>query len=711
MNLAATPRPRAGWRRALKVLLAVDLVELGVFLSLVVVHAVAHSEVLGESAYVAGALLGLTSIATVSMAPIYGYLAYPALRKPIAFMAVLVVGTFLAHMYIIDNPPLGISASISGTVGSSVSDSQVTMSTVFKGATLTVTVTDSGSDAIGYLSVAVGSSVLPSSGLTFVPTATSALQPGAQDSGTWSLQSSPSAPVILNYEYLPCYDTVKEVDGCIMDESYYVPSAQTMLNGTQCGPTVPNCNMEHPFLSKALIAAGIAAFGNNAFGWRILNVIMGTFSLPLMFALVLRVSKRRDLAYISAGLLALDVMFFSQSSAALLDIPTVFFGLLAFVAYAYEARVWRLDRYMISGIFMGLAVLCKETAIFLVLALLTYHLLTHREGARPRPTEEGVVGSGAKRFDLLYIARVLEILLILCATATLVVLSAGSLGLSLPRFYFYLFGYSTVGVAVLAFLTEMTQLAKRRPEMKHLLLSGVELVCVSAAVFALGMQAYDSLFASHAFPLFTDQLRYIISYGSSLIGGGWTYGNHIQITPFSWMTYYEPVPYYKIIISVCVGSIVNGVCQGTSTVFPGVAYYGVTNFIETWTTYIWFPLAALVAWRVYGPVRRGLEKFGFSDPAGRTLTGDQKAAVLALVWFSWGYFPYVLLYAYGRVTYPFYIIPAVPAIALGAACFLTRNWVPRYAIYLYLAGAFAIFFLFFPSKAFFPDWLRALIGR
>ena len=420
-----------------------------------------------------------------------------------------------------------------------------------------------------------------------------------------------------------CFDPVKNVNGCIMDESYYVPAAETMLRGTQCGPTVSNCNPEHPFLSKALIAAGIAAFGDNAPGWRIFNVLLGTFSLPLMFALVLKLSKSRKASYVSATLLALDVMFFSNSSAALLDVPMVFFALLAFVLYFYKVRLWKLDPFTLSGISLGLAVLSKETGIFLLATLATYHL---------------IAGDGGKK------------LRVVCA---------------------------------------------------------VEIVVVTAGVFILGLQAYDALFARAAFPTFLDQIHYMLSYGSSLIGPGWSYGGpngtSIQITPLSWITYYQPVTYYGTSVSVCS----NSVC----TSYPGVAYYGVTNLIETWTTYLWAPLAALAIWEVFRPRRGGLERFGFVDTASRNLSGETKLALLSLVWFSWNYFPYLALFAAGRVTYPFYFIPALPAVAMGASYFLTRKWVPRYALVLYVAGAFVFFFVFFPDKAFLPVWLRALIGR
>ena len=123
------------------------------------------------------------------------------------------------------------------------------------------------------------------------------------------------------------------------------------------------------------------------------------------------------------------------------------------------------------------------------------------------------------------------------------------------------------------------------------------------------------------------------------------------------------------------------------------------------------PLAALAIWKIYRPRGGGLERFGFVDTASRNLSGDAKLALLSLIWFSWNYFPYLALFTVGRVTYPFYFIPALPAVAMGASYFLTRKWVYRYLPVLYVAGAFVFFFVFFPDKAFLPVWLRALIGK
>ncbi len=529
MELTQTKQRWSSLYSFFKIIFTVTLAEVGLFVVLVIVHAVLPYSALAQIAEFTGISFGVTfAIATTFVGVVYAYLAYPKYRTPIVFIVLLTASTLAAHLYTI---------------------------------------------------------------------------------------STPSLPA--------CFDNQKNVNGCIMDESYYVPAAETLLKGTQCGPTVPNCNTEHPFLSKALIAAGIEALGDNAAGWRIFNVLLGTFSLPLVFVLVLKLSKSRTASYLSTTLLALDVMFFSNSSAALLDIPMVFFALLAFVLYFYKVRFWKLDSFTLSGILLGLAVLSKETAIFLLATLATYHL---------------IAGEGGKK------------LRVLCA---------------------------------------------------------VEIVVVTAGVFVLGLQVYDTLLARAAFPTFLDQIHYMLSYGSSLIGPGWSYGgphgNSTQITPLSWITYYQPITYYGTSFSVCAGSV--------CTSYPGVAYYGVTNLIETWTIYLWVPLAALAIWAVFRPRRGGLEQFGFVDTTSRNLSGETKLALLSLIWFSWNYFPYLILFAAGRVTYPFYFIPALPAVAMGASYFLTRKSVPRYAALLYVAGAFVFFFLFFPDKAFLPVWLRALIGR
>ena len=88
--------------------------------------------------------------------------------------------------------------------------------------------------------------------------------------------------------------------------------------------------------------------------------------------------------------------------------------------------------------------------------------------------------------------------------------------------------------------------------------------------------------------------------------------------------------------------------------------------------------------------------------------GEERFIVLVLSWFSWNYFPYVFLTLRGISTYPFYVIPAMPAAALGTAYLLGQRWMPRWAVAVYLAGAFLFFLTFYPDKAVLPSWLRGV---
>ncbi len=98
---------------------------------------------------------------------------------------------------------------------------------------------------------------------------------------------------------------------------------------------------------------------------------------------------------------------------------------------------------------------------------------------------------------------------------------------------------------------------------------------------------------------------------------------------------------------------------------------------------------------------------------GQEQPSDRSFAVarFAFLWYVFAYFPYIALYFYGRVTYPYYILPAMPAISIGCAYLLTRKWFPREVAYVVLAGVFLWFFLYYPDKSFLPSQLRAILGH
>lgn len=170
----------------------------------------------------------------------------------------------------------------------------------------------------------------------------------------------------------------------IGDENFYVGEANRILHGQAL------VLLEHPPLGKWFIAIGIFIFGNNGVGWRIIPVIFGIASIFIFYFICVELVQN----------------FFGKSIISEEDTskwfqPTVFIPVLATFLFAFEnlsfvlAHIAMLDvfyvtlmllgllfylkhSYLLCGISMGLSLLCKETAIFGIVALGLHWLITHR---------------------------------------------------------------------------------------------------------------------------------------------------------------------------------------------------------------------------------------------------------------------------------------------------------------------------------------------
>ena len=617
-------------RRPLRLLVALTFADLAAFLVAAYAHALTSEEVLVLPAEVLGAALGLLAGAALLVGVAHAWLAYPQHRRPVAFVVAITLATLLAHAYVIGTPTLSSQQSVAGAVGTTIYSSfkddlghpQLTVSSTLEGEQLSVTVQATGDLLYNGKAYAYPTLITPQAtgpGFSSQPSFGSPLEPGSSATGTWTVTGRPTE-INVTFAELDCYDAKSQSYGCIMDEIYYVPYGMTIFAGTQCftGGGAPNgCHLEHPPLAPALIAAGMEVFGEyNVVGWRMMPAILGSFSIPLLFGMAWKASGNKKIGYLSATLLSLDVMFFAQSGAAVLDIPEVFFILAGFFAYFAKLRVWKLDRYVIAGVLFGLAGLAKEVAVFMLLAFMTYILLFEE-------------GSRRSRID------------------------------------------SVLKVSLL-----------------------VGLVLVG------GLQAYDSALATSAYPNFLHNVNYILGYGSGLTTGcpwncGWSdAATGGYITPLNWFTYYSPVAYFKVY-----------------TTYIFVSYYGVTNLLVSWTVFDWVPLAANTLYR-YSRRPKGTPGAQPPDEIASAKEREAKFAGLALVTFLWGYLPYyVILFLMDRVTNPFYVIPAIHAIAMGAAFWVSRDWFPKKLMAVYLVMVFVFFLIYFPDKGFLPVWLRIIIGH
>jgi len=113
------------------------------------------------------------------------------------------------------------------------------------------------------------------------------------------------------------------------DEVYHARTAYEHISG------ISPYENSHPPLGKIFIMLGVAIFGMNPFGWRIIGTLFGIAMIPLMYCFALRLFKKREYAFFAAALFAFDFMHFAQTRIGTIDVYGVFF-VIAMLYYMYK---------------------------------------------------------------------------------------------------------------------------------------------------------------------------------------------------------------------------------------------------------------------------------------------------------------------------------------------------------------------------------------
>lgn len=147
-----------------------------------------------------------------------------------------------------------------------------------------------------------------------------------------------------------------------------MPAARDLLSGSLIPYSTPS--NAHPPLVLAWLALSWKIFGYSTVVTRCAMLLLAAFSLLGFFRLARTVSNP-PVAVLSAFLTAIYPVFFSQSSLALVDLPSA--GLI----------FWGLDDYVRgqrtrSAVWFAAAVLAKETAILVPLALFLWEAMPPR---------------------------------------------------------------------------------------------------------------------------------------------------------------------------------------------------------------------------------------------------------------------------------------------------------------------------------------------
>lgn len=124
----------------------------------------------------------------------------------------------------------------------------------------------------------------------------------------------------------------------------------------------------HPPISKLGMVVGMLVFGENSFGWRIPQAIMGTVAIILVYLLAEAILKDRLAALLSAAVFSLDGLPLVLSRMGMNDSYVLVFALASVLLFIKNKNIW-------SFIFFGMAIASKWSAIYILPILFVSHFV------------------------------------------------------------------------------------------------------------------------------------------------------------------------------------------------------------------------------------------------------------------------------------------------------------------------------------------------
>jgi dolichyl-phosphate-mannose-protein mannosyltransferase len=375
----------------------------------------------------------------------------------------------------------------------------------------------------------------------------------------------------------------------IFDEAFYVNAARVILGlpaTTNYADSPPGLdpNTEHPPLGKLVIAGSIAIFGDNGLGWRFPSVIAAMIALAAVYQILRSTARSAWLALLVVTLVAFDNLTFVHGRIGTLD-------MLVLAPMLVGSWLALKRRWVLAGIAVGIALLVKLTALYALLAVALWVLLS-----------EGPTWWRNRRIPL----------------------------------------RAAAGPLLFA--------------------------AVSLAVAVGGLAALDSKYTTFASPL--DHIGRMVSYGANLRAPATAgFCPEADSKPWQWIFNECQIGYLRVDITVSSGE------QVVAKV-PTIDFRGAMNPLLVGA----IPLAALFAAWYAWKTRSAL-------------------AIWAVSWGLANYLPYVALALFtNRIMYIYYMLPVVPAIAVGVALLLLRAGLPRPIRWAFLIAYAAGFVAYFPYR-------------
>ena len=228
--------------------------------------------------------------------------------------------------------------------------------------------------------------------------------------------------------------------------------------------------------------------------------------------------------------------------------------------------------------------------------------------------------------------------------------------------------YAVLAVGLWLLFTDGPEWWRRRRVPLRELVGPVAFVGLTAGVFLVGLAVLDARFTTFATPF--DHVSRMLSYGTALRAPA-TVGicPEADSKPWQWLFNECQIQYLRVDVTTHAGDQV--VSKVASIDFRGALNPLLAGAI---------PLASLfMAWYAWKT--------------------RNAAAIWALTWAAANYLPYVALaIVTNRIMYLYYMLPVVPALAVGVALLVLRAGLPRPVRWGFVLAYAAAFIAYFPFR-------------
>jgi dolichyl-phosphate-mannose--protein O-mannosyl transferase len=126
----------------------------------------------------------------------------------------------------------------------------------------------------------------------------------------------------------------------IFDEVYFARAGNEYIKH------IPPWEWTHPMFTKEIIALSILLFGDNSFGWRFMNVVVGALEVGVIYAFAKRLTASTLFAATAGAFLLLDGFHFTESriSTGEITISTLILIVLYALHRYWESVQTRIER-------------------------------------------------------------------------------------------------------------------------------------------------------------------------------------------------------------------------------------------------------------------------------------------------------------------------------------------------------------------------------